>query len=86
MRQAWLLAAALLFVSTTLIFVLFNWRHYSPQGRYFYVVLAPFGVITGYGYLALWPPVWRMRAAQGLVAVLGGLNLWCLWHYLPAAQ
>lgn len=83
-RQAWLLAASVLFLTTAVIYTLFNLRHYSPQGRYFYVILAPFGAITGYGYLALWPPVWRTRAAQGLVAALGGLNLWCLWHYLPA--
>lgn len=85
-RQAWLLAAAALFFTTTVIFILFNWRHYSPQGRYFYVMLAPFGAITGYGYLALWPPARRHRAAQGLVVLLTALNLWCLWHYPPGGR
>jgi 4-amino-4-deoxy-L-arabinose transferase-like glycosyltransferase len=84
-RRAWLAAAATLLVTTTAFFILFNWRHYSPQGRYFYVMLVPFGAITGYGYLALWPPRWRRRAAQGLVAALLALNLWCLWHYLPGS-
>lgn len=82
-RQAWLLASGIVLVTTSVIFCIFNWRHFSPQGRYFYVILAPFGAITGYGYLALFPSTKRKRAAQGLVAALVVLNLWCLWYYLP---
>ena len=85
-RQAWLLAAAALMLTTSVIFLLFNWRHYSPQGRYFYVMLAPFGAITAYGSLALVPPLWRPRAGRGLVWLLAALNLWCLWYFQPGLR
>ena len=85
-RQAWLLAAATLMLTTSVIFLLFNWRHYSPQGRYFYVMLAPFGAITAYGCLALLPPAWRQGAGRGLVWLLVALNLWCLWHFQPGLR
>ncbi len=84
-RRAWLIAGGIFFLTTSVLVLIFNWRHYSAQGRYFYVILAPFGAITGYGYLALFPPKGRKRAAQGLVAALIALNLWCLWHYLPGS-
>ncbi len=82
-RQAWLLAVLVLMSTTTLIYILYNWRHYTPQGRYFYVMLAPFGAISGYGFLALLPPARRRGAAHGLVITLAALNLWCLWYYRP---
>lgn len=82
-RLGWWIASGVLLLSTCVIFVLFNWRHYSPQGRYFYVILSPFGAITAYGYLSLWKSENRLRAFRGLLVLLGVLNLWCLWNFGP---
>ena len=36
-----------------LVYVQYNWAHYTPQGRYFFVLLAPFGMVCAGGLNAL---------------------------------
>lgn len=79
--RQWWIAAGLFALSVTAIFLLFNLRHYTPQGRYFYVLLAPWGAATALGWRRLFPERWRSLASLLLVVALGLLQLWSLYHY-----
>jgi hypothetical protein len=63
-----------------LVYTQYNWRHYTPQGRYFFVLLAPFGILSALGWRAFFPRrAMRRAATAALLACLVLLNLWALW-------
>ncbi len=67
-----------------LVYCQYNFKHYTPQGRYFFVLLAPFGVLMAGGMDAflrryLPNPVGRNAAWALLGASLFGVNLYALW-------
>lgn len=62
----------------TAVFYRFNWQHFTPQGRYFFPLLFPFGLVTAVGWRALFPRAVRLRAAQAVAGLLLILNLYCL--------
>ncbi len=63
------------------IYVVYSWKHYTPQGRYFFPLLIPFGLCMAAGWRALFPPRWKWAASLGLLAVFGLLNVFCLAAY-----
>ncbi len=67
-----------------LIFVQYNWAHYTPQGRYFFVLLAPFGILMAGGMNGLLrrasaPPATRQVIWYIIGAFLILLNLYAMW-------
>ncbi len=64
--------AALFALFVVGVFYRYNWAHFTPQGRFFFPLLVPFGIVMAAGWQALFPA--RQRAfACGLL--LGGLLL-----------
>ncbi|MBC8142668.1 MAG: hypothetical protein H7Y38_14650 [Armatimonadetes bacterium] len=66
-----------------LVFVQYNWAHYTPQGRYFFVLLAPFGILMAGGMNALLrriaaPPATRQIVWYAIGAFLLLLNLYAV--------
>jgi 4-amino-4-deoxy-L-arabinose transferase-like glycosyltransferase len=70
-------------VLSAVIFYRFNWAHLTPQGRYYFTLLLPFGLVTAAGWRALFPRRLRDAAGALLVAVLLLLNLWVLREMAP---
>ena len=67
-----------------LVYVQYNWAHYTPQGRYFFVLLAPFGVLVAGGMHGLLrrvaaPPTTRRIFWYISGAFLLALNLYAAW-------
>ena len=54
----------------TAIFFQLNWQHATPQGRYFFPLLLPFGLATASGWRAAFPPRIRQSASYVLDGVL----------------
>ncbi|MBC8138836.1 MAG: hypothetical protein H8F28_23400 [Fibrella sp.] len=66
-----------------LVYCQYNWAHYPPQGRYFFVLLAPFGVLMAGGmnaFLRRFVPSQRWRQGVWLLValLLLYLNLYAL--------
>ncbi len=59
----------------------FNWWHCSPQGRYFFPLLVPFGILTAAGWLALFPRRLKWAAAILLMLCLLVLNIYVYAKY-----
>lgn len=64
-----------------LIYCQYNWAHYTPQGRYFFVLLAPFGMLMAGGMHALLRRFVRVPHWQGAVWAMIGLYLLALNLY-----
>ena len=64
------------------IFFQYNWSHYTPQGRYFFVLLVPFGIAMAMGWKAALPVSVRRWATPSLLTALLALNLW-LFYVVP---
>lgn len=80
-----LLGIAAVFVifglSVLATFYSFNWKLFTPQGRYFFPLLLPIGLLTAVGWQSLFPTRLRGAAAGGLMVSLLLLNVWCLLAY-----
>lgn len=74
--SVWLMALLAVFVAA--VFYRFNWVHYTPQGRYFFPLLLPFGLFTAAGWRALFPPRLRNLASVMLLACLLVLNVYAV--------
>jgi 4-amino-4-deoxy-L-arabinose transferase-like glycosyltransferase len=66
-----------------LIYCQYNWAHYTPQGRYFFVLLAPFGMLMAGGMAAFLrrfvrSPRWQWAVWSAIGLYLLGLNLYAL--------
>lgn len=60
----------------TAVYCQYNWAHYTPQGRYFFVLLAPFGALMAGGFDAALRRIPASRRARAAVyAVVGTLLL-----------
>jgi hypothetical protein len=80
-------AAVLIFaVWVGAVFFAYNWRHCSPQGRYFFVLLLPFGVLSAYGWRGAFSGAHRRRAELALPALLLAVNLYALLTVPAAAR
>ena len=71
------LAASVILV----IYVDYNWKHFTPQGRYFFPLLVPFGLCMAGGWRALFSPRWLPAATLLLLLGLGLLNVYSLVVY-----
>lgn len=58
------------------VFYRFNWVHFTPQGRYFFPLLLPFGIATAAGWRTIFPPHRRNAASAALLAALLIVNLY----------
>ncbi len=59
-----------------LIYCQYNWAHYTPQGRYFFVLVAPFGILMAGGMAAFLRRFVRSRHVE--CAVWGMIGLYLL--------
>jgi 4-amino-4-deoxy-L-arabinose transferase-like glycosyltransferase len=82
-RRAVAVAFGLYAAFVTAVFYQFNWSHYTPQGRYFFVLLAPFGALTARGLREAIPFRARQPVAVVILCALLLVNLWALVS-LPA--
>jgi hypothetical protein len=64
-----------------LVYSQYNWAHYTPQGRYFFVLLAPFGMLMAGGMKTFLRRFVASRKGQRVAWVLIGLFLVCLNVY-----
>jgi hypothetical protein len=77
-RAAFVWVVALLAAFVTAVFYQFNWQLFTPQGRYFFPLLLPFGVLMAAGWRALFPSRLRGVASAALLSGLLLLNLYTL--------
>jgi 4-amino-4-deoxy-L-arabinose transferase-like glycosyltransferase len=82
-RREWLVLVGMYAAFVVVVFALYNWKHYTPQGRYLFVLLSPFGAVFASGWLRLFPSASRRGASGALIASLVALNLFCLVRYPP---
>lgn len=60
------------------VFYRYNWAHFTPQGRFFFPLLAPFGIAMAAGWRALFPAGYRRPASVLLLAGLLLINIYAL--------
>lgn len=60
------------------LFLVINLRVFSPQGRYLFPLLLPFGIVTAAGWHSLFPRRLRGAAAAALLLGLLALNVYAL--------
>lgn len=53
----------------------YNWIYYAPEGRYFFPLLLPYGLLMAAGWRALFPHSLRGLLSGVLLAILFALNL-----------
>jgi hypothetical protein len=70
----WAMGLFALFVAA--VFYRFNWVHFTPQGRYFFPLLLPFGIATSAGLRAIFPSGRRGAMSAALAAGLLLLNVY----------
>lgn len=76
-RLALLFALYAAFV--VVIFLRYNWTHFTPQGRYFFVLLIPYGMLFALGWRAALSPRAQRWATPTLLGLMLALNLYVLY-------
>lgn len=90
-RQIAMAVATVIFtICVLVIYIQYNWLHYTPQGRYFFVLLGPLCVFFVGGIHLFFrryiPKQQTQRLLWGLMgALLIGLNVYTLW-VMPTKQ
>ena len=81
-RAVMAVAALIMVLIVTAIYVYFSLGHLSPQGRYFFPLLLLYGLAMAAGCRRLLRAVrLRDRATMGVLAFLLLLNIFCVFHY-----
>ncbi len=60
------------------IYLLLNFQHLTPQGRYLFPLLLPFGLATAAGWRAVFIDKWRGAASVALLVGLALMNIYCV--------
>ena len=77
--RALLLLFALFAVFVVYVYFAYNWRHYTPQGRYFFVLLLPWGMLLAIGWQSALTRAVRRWATPLLLVLMVIVNLYVLY-------